>query len=69
MKAVYNNPLYKEYIDKEFEPTADKILSDCYADCSYKKNEFFKNNPKAFKLLFYKDSFEIVNALGSAKKI
>lgn len=53
---------------QEFGDLDAEVFRDLYDGQNFKFNQFFNNNPESLKLVWYQDSFEIVNPLGSAKK-
>lgn len=49
-------------------PSSDGVLRDYYDGVLYKRNEFFRCNPKSFRIMLFQDAFEPANPLGSAKR-
>lgn len=47
----------------------DGVLSDITHGSVFCSNAFFRNEPNTIKIILYQDAFEIVNPLGSARKI
>ncbi|XP_034238378.1 uncharacterized protein LOC117643547 [Thrips palmi] len=55
-------------INLEHEPSYDDVIRDFTDGTLFKENEFFKDNPKALRLILFQDAFEVVCAIGYAKK-
>ncbi|KAE8749102.1 hypothetical protein FOCC_FOCC004271 [Frankliniella occidentalis] len=47
----------------------DGLLTDVTDGKAFKDNTFFQENPLCIKIIIYQDGVEIVNAIGSAKRI
>ena len=57
MEEVRNKPGHED----------DTVLEDIKDGCSYKKTEYFQQNPDAFCGIMYSDGIEVVNPLGAAR--
>lgn len=66
---AFNSHTWGEiYSHNYLEIWMQRFLQSCMMAKNFNSTNFFNNNPEGLKLIFYQDSFEILNPLGSAKK-
>lgn len=65
--AFFNKSLGNWTINDAQHDEDPDILSDFTDGSAFRNNEFFKQNPKARKIILYQDGVSVVNPLGSAK--
>lgn len=59
--------MYRACFSVEQESSISKALSDINDGTVVKNNPFFRDNPKALKIILFQDAFEICNPLGSSR--
>ena len=58
----------KQFLDTQQESN-DSVLKDYYDGMTFKQNRLFSSHRSTLQIILYQYSFEVVNPLGSAKKI
>ncbi len=69
LKSFLQSRLGRNTQSQQFGDPDVEVFTDLYDGQNFKCHQFFNENPESLKLILYQDSFEIVNPLGSAKKM
>lgn len=69
LKSFLQSRLGRNTQSQQFGDPDVEVFTDLYDGQNFKCHQFFSENPESLKLILYQDSFEIVNPLGSAKKM
>lgn len=68
INMLLKNPKILEQCLLDHSSTNNDLLCDIVDGRSYRRNNFWKENKNALKLILYQDAFEVCNPLGSARK-
>ncbi|XP_053090764.1 uncharacterized protein LOC128318517 [Pangasianodon hypophthalmus] len=69
LKSFLQSCLGRNTQSQQFGDPDVEVFTDLYDGQNFKCHLFFNENPESLKLILYQDSFEILNPLGSAKKM
>jgi len=72
LKALFEDTSVKAAYDQTLpldnSSDCNRVLCDIMDGQSFRRNQFFMQNPGALRLILYQDAFEVANPLGSGKK-